>query len=723
MSANPKSAAEYLKADDIGLVIAKGMAVTYRAQPRNPIDYFGRWLLNQSQVARNQLLEEEKALKKKEIADRHAVEVRAKERAADAKAAAEAEHTQKLDDFAQKVKDSKDLEYELPALAEHLQHFTGATAVYIGKVVLPKKKIKEDDNDQAHEDPSAEPMIQFTHSTEGHDFLIDKTLKQEEGITYGLFRDGEGEEPDAAEEEKEEPEEGEDGEAKPAKPAKEKLPKHILVPEVVREDRIHYYDVPKLGSYLAVKLEYESCLSEAAFDAALANYIEVEHQRAEQAKEKEAWLADQAQKRADAEEAGEEFAPEERDFPEIQYAEYKTSPVRYCVCLNTMGQDREFTEEQKLLALRTVQAFRDRWEALEKENLLADVTAKLDRSEGDAVYKEKYEDVDKNELQRIVDEAVASAAPADGEDAMPEDERGCVGLKAKFVQVTRTLHAPDLAAQHKAKVDRMQKEQMRSGGGERAASAMGSAAGSQADTRSLPGGQYFPLHPEQWKEKLTELKQLSVTKFPRIWQSVFYLLRYRERQFLCERDTNKLLWKKAKLNINEDFFTKLGDYWPIGAKEDAYKEYEKFAFIKQNIEGITEEQVDDYSVALGKLYRWLLLAIETRTENVRLRRLVKKNAKADRDAAIEREKARVAKREELFEQKKEEFDKRIDDEIAARKEAGEEVEDDEYRPEFDKEEFMLKFDEENFPEEIPDEVIDDIDNDFNVEIVEEPVDE
>jgi hypothetical protein len=59
-----------------------------------------------------------------------------------------------------------------------------------------------------------------------------------------------------------------------------------LIPEVVREPRIHYYDVPKLGSYLTIKLEYQSCLSEEAFDASLQDYIEVEQKRAEQAKEK-----------------------------------------------------------------------------------------------------------------------------------------------------------------------------------------------------------------------------------------------------------------------------------------------------------------------------------------------------------------------------------------------------------------------------------------------------
>ena len=54
-----------------------------------------------------------------------------------------------------------------------------------------------------------------------------------------------------------------------------------MIPEVVREPRIHYYDVPKLGYYLNIKLEYQSCLSEDEFDAALQDYIEVEQKRAD----------------------------------------------------------------------------------------------------------------------------------------------------------------------------------------------------------------------------------------------------------------------------------------------------------------------------------------------------------------------------------------------------------------------------------------------------------
>ena len=38
--------ATYIKRDDIGLVIAKGLAVMYKTQPKNPVDFLAKWLLN-----------------------------------------------------------------------------------------------------------------------------------------------------------------------------------------------------------------------------------------------------------------------------------------------------------------------------------------------------------------------------------------------------------------------------------------------------------------------------------------------------------------------------------------------------------------------------------------------------------------------------------------------------------------------------------------------------
>ena len=100
--------------------------------------------------------------------------------------------------------------------------------------------------------------------------------------------------------------------------------------------------------------------------------------------------------------------------------------------MNTMGQDRAYSPEQKLAALRCVQEYRDRWEALEKENLGADVNAKLERQEMNAVYREHHEQLDTQELERLVEEAVNSAVPDDGAEMLTDDDKKMIALKARF---------------------------------------------------------------------------------------------------------------------------------------------------------------------------------------------------------------------------------------------------------------------------------------------------
>ena len=105
---------------------------------------------------------------------------------------------------------------------------------------------------------------------------------------------GEGEQPP-----EEGGEEGEnaDGEGKPAKKNEGGYAaddiisqfKHLYVKEVVREPRMHFYRVPRLGAFMAVPLEYESCLSAAALDAAVADSLQLKKAREEQEKLKAEW--------------------------------------------------------------------------------------------------------------------------------------------------------------------------------------------------------------------------------------------------------------------------------------------------------------------------------------------------------------------------------------------------------------------------------------------------
>ena len=125
--------------------------------------------------------------------------------------------------------------------------------------------------------------------------MVDKILQSEEGISHDVFKElsqADGEEPAAADGD-------EDEEAvKPEKtPEEEALAmKHVYVPEVVREPRMKYYKVPKLGSFMAVPLVYDSCLFESALDNAVTDFIDVKGRKEEQNKLKEEYEEEKAKR-------------------------------------------------------------------------------------------------------------------------------------------------------------------------------------------------------------------------------------------------------------------------------------------------------------------------------------------------------------------------------------------------------------------------------------------
>jgi hypothetical protein len=239
--------------------------------------------------------------------------------------------------FTKKVMESKDLNDQLQDQVDHVKSFTDATAVYVGKLVQPKKAIKDDDDDTAHLDTDASQQIHFMHSTGGHEFLVDKVLKQDEGITFDVFKE---------EETKSEPDKkGDDSDEDNTKEVevKEKLPHHVLVQEVVREPRMHYYKVPRLGSYLAVKQEYNSCLFESALDNAIVDYSDVKQRIKEQEEDKKKWMEEQNEIKEAKVADGEEYTIPEKQWEVIEPKAYDTKKETFVVGLNTMGQDREFT--------------------------------------------------------------------------------------------------------------------------------------------------------------------------------------------------------------------------------------------------------------------------------------------------------------------------------------------------------------------------------------------
>lgn len=102
-----------------------------------------------------------------------------------------------------------------------------------------------------------------------------QVLRRAEGITYKLF--GESEE-------------------KYITQATEELPSYLMIPEVVCQKDIKFFKVPRLGSYLAIKLEYKSCLFEGALDKAMVDQDQYEKEVGDIQAEKEDWDKQQADK-------------------------------------------------------------------------------------------------------------------------------------------------------------------------------------------------------------------------------------------------------------------------------------------------------------------------------------------------------------------------------------------------------------------------------------------
>jgi len=115
--------------------------------------------------------------------------------------------------------------------------------------------------------------------------------------------------------------------------------KHVYVPEVVREPRMVFYKVPRLGSYLAVPLVYNSCLFENALDNAVTNFLDCKTKREEQQKQKDEW------EEANRKEEGAEPNPDEevKEWEDINEEPFETQEDKFVICADTLGQDRQIS--------------------------------------------------------------------------------------------------------------------------------------------------------------------------------------------------------------------------------------------------------------------------------------------------------------------------------------------------------------------------------------------
>lgn len=174
-----------------------------------------------------------------------------------------------------------------------------------------------------------------------------------------------------------------------------------------------------------------------------------------------------------------------------------------------------------------------------------DVFLRLASIEHDTDYKKTREPADNQALEKAVEESVM---PREGEEPLDEETKNATQRKTRHRLMTKAFNYIE-AKDSKPKFREH---------------------GKPNEGDGAPA--YQPLPANQWKEAILTFSKYTVVKMPRVFQAVFYLLGY-TREEICERDTNKLEWKKARLVLlgpgedGAEFFKRLAEFNPFGSKD------------------------------------------------------------------------------------------------------------------------------------------------------------
>lgn len=350
--------AKYLK-NNIGDVLAKALAEMSVAQPKDGVEFLSQWLKTHaeqeeakaSREAEEKMLEEERGKTQRRLEER--------EGRRQAKLAEQLAKDNAYKELFEKFSDPKTVfEDKLwDQLVDVAKQVSGAQAVYLGQ-----------DDPEGLDDGSETgtgPCIRYDRASAGSEFMKEQVLPKEAsdkygkpGITWGVWEE---KPPDEVIAEKflwkppmpapppVDPAADAGGDPPVVESPWPNFP--VYVECVTDVEPVHYFDMTRLGAYLAVPLVYPSYYN----DKALTEAKEFEKQLQEEKKLKDEAAAEEAEKKRLEEEAnpkpeGEDGAEAEVAKPPSPEQEEEKDPtfsgeaVRMVLCLDTLGTNTAFEE-------------------------------------------------------------------------------------------------------------------------------------------------------------------------------------------------------------------------------------------------------------------------------------------------------------------------------------------------------------------------------------------
>ncbi|TYZ66109.1 hypothetical protein PybrP1_003260 [[Pythium] brassicae (nom. inval.)] len=222
--------------------------------------------------------------------------------------------------------------------------------------------------------PDNVELVHWVASSRANSVTLDKFVSEEHGVTFDVFKEV-GDSAAAV-----------DGDGNPLPPA---VPKYVHVENVLREPRVKFFHVPKLGAYLTKGLQYHSFLHADVFNDASPETPNI----------KEDWLV---------------------------------------VSLDTMGQARPFTQREVDAFQRCCAMLAQSVEELERALYMTDFERKT--TNDDALLHEFH-------VAYAAQVAVQEENLVLQLQSLPEDEKNAkeLELRAAFMTYLLATHAPTLA--------------------------------------------------------------------------------------------------------------------------------------------------------------------------------------------------------------------------------------------------------------------------------------
>lgn len=104
-------------------------------------------------------------------------------------------------------------------------------------------------------------------------------------------------------------------------------------------------------------------------------------------------------------------------------------------------------------------------------------------------------------------------------------------------------------------------------------------------------------------------------------------------------------------------------YKVYGEKTEDFTPYQTINYCEKIIKAFTQEEVDAYHTDMGKVFRWLKMAVDTRKQDVIRRKAIHKFNREVKTQREEQKAAREVAREQFLTDKENEFNEANKDDI------------------------------------------------------------